>query len=750
MPGSPLVHLRTQPTEMTNLQKSYQHIEHASTCPQPVLLTTLDGCDCFYSALSKTSDFKAATSDGPSDANGIVDVIALGHISEFLDRKRSQSGEGKTHSSSSPLYGPLGEGEIRVLELYAGDAETPLRGRLHTVSIDFSHPPRDEHVAYSLDNPANTSRRTITYTRRTNHAISLATGRVVWYTALSYVWGAPLFDQTIWLENGSIQILKSLASALRRLRLTEKSVFVWTDQVCINQQDLAEKGQQIPLMRMIYMHATNTLIWLGDDNDEDPVCAFDLMETVYARLQGTDAQVSPADFGRLDFPPALDQAWWAVRQVLRRPWFSRLWTIQEAVLSQHLFIMCGNATAGWDDFASWCYCLEETGILRWLTASEDLDRQFLHKQNAKLLPPHGAAIIDSIQADRLQGQVLTQRKYLLDILVSTRYAQATEPKDKVYGVLGIAESSIVPNYNPTISTREVYHEACITQLPTFQYEILSCVDHDQPLQPSWVPDWSTPRVTEAFGYSTKAWALFCAGGRPVTGKARPKMMLSEDKKALTLTGKLFDTITGLGCVGQNPILDIDDPRNANRYLQSYVDLTLTSRQWHKYLLSGVSVYEAFFYTILAGRDGSGTSTPTPDHSEAFGLILDSTTGQTPSLPGQTISARRQKGHFTLENLRTRKPARTLEDLQTAVRAALKMRRFAVTKEGYFALVPRGAEVGDEIAVFDRACVPFVLRRKRDSSVNQEFELLGEAYVHGIMKGEVVATDGTEFEDITLV
>lgn len=168
-------------------------------------------------------------------------------------------------------------------------------------------------------------------------------------------------------------------------------------------------------MRMIYMHATNTLIWLGDDDDEDPVRAFDLMETVYARLQGTEAQVLPTDFSRLNFPLVLDHAWWTVRQILRRPWFSRLWTIQEAVLSQNLFIKCGNASASWDDFAARCYCLEETGILRWLTGNTDLDRQFPHRQHSKLLPPQGAARVHSIQADRLQGLVLTQKEYLLNI-----------------------------------------------------------------------------------------------------------------------------------------------------------------------------------------------------------------------------------------------------------------------------------------------------------------------------------------------
>ncbi|KAL6163445.1 WD repeat-containing protein jip5 [Exserohilum turcicum] len=733
---------------MASLRKSYQHIEHASTCP--CVIDAQEDCNCFYSALSKTDVFEAATLEGPSHDKGHMDDVALGHIREFVAHKQSQSRQRTAPHSSSQLYRPLGQGEIRVLELCAGEFEAPLHANLHAVSIDFSHPPREQQLTYHLDDPANTSRRTFTWTRHTNHAVSLATGNPVWYTALSYCWGAPVFDQAIRIDNDSLQISQSLAGALRHLRLAEKSVFVWTDQICINQQDLAEKGQQIPLMGMIYTHATNTLIWLGDVDGDDPARAFDLMETVYTRLQGIDAQVTAADFGRLDFPPALDQAWWAVRQLLRRPWFSRLWTIQEAVLSRNLFLKCGPASACWDDFAAWCACLEQTGILGWLTGNIDLDRELHDGRQSTLLPPQGASIVNSIQADRLQGLALTQKEYLLNILVSTRYAQATEAKDKVYGVLGIAESTIVPDYSPSLSARDVYHEACLTQIPTFQYELLSCVDHDQPLQPSWVPDWSQARMTNALGYSTKAWALYCAGGRPVTGKEPPRMTLSSDKKAITFTGKVFDSIASLGGVCENPALDIDDPKSANIDLASYVALAIKSRQWQRYLIEGTSVYEAFFWTLLAGRDGSSISAPTQEHSEAFGLILDSTTGQTPSLPGQAMSARRQKGHFTLDNLKTRKPAKTLEDLQTALRAALKMRRFAVTKQGYFALVPRGARIGDEIAVFDRACVPFVIRRTNHDSVQRAFELLGEAYVHGVMKGEVIDMANVEFEDITLI
>jgi hypothetical protein len=83
-----------------------------------------------------------------------------------------------------------------------------------------------------------------------------------------------------------------------------------------------------------------------------------------------------------------------------------------------------------------------------------------------------------------------------------------------------------------------------------------------------------------------------------------------------------------------------------------------------------------------------------------------------------------------------------------MRAALTMRRFVITQKGYFALVPRGTQQGDTIVVFEGACVPFVVRNTQ--SGNGGFELLGEAYVHGIMQGEVMSAPDIKFQDVTVV
>jgi hypothetical protein len=318
------------------------------------------------------------------------------------------------------LYEPLSQGEIRVLELYPGGHNVLLQGCLHVVSIDFTHLAKGRHQSS---------------TRNTNHAISIKTAQPLWYSALSYVWGAPVFDQSIHFAGKSVIITSTLATALHRLRSTKESIFLWIDQVCINQLDTREKEQQIPLMGLIYTHATNTLIWLGDEDGQNPSLAFETMEYVYARLQMSDAEVTPDDFERLDFPLATHRAWHAIRQLLQRPWLSRLWTIQEAVLSRNLFVMCGDATVNWEDLAAWCYVLQHCRLLQWLSTNDSQDGLDYNASCSRRRLLNGGNVINSLQADRLQSLMLQEKEYLLNSLVRTRYAQATEPKDKIYGTL---------------------------------------------------------------------------------------------------------------------------------------------------------------------------------------------------------------------------------------------------------------------------------------------------------------------------
>jgi hypothetical protein len=84
---------------------------------------------------------------------------------------------------------------------------------------------------------------------------------------------------------------------------------------------------------------------------------------------------------------------------------------------------------------------------------------------------------------------------------------------------------------------------------------------------------------------------------------------------------------------------------------------------------------------------------------------------------------------------------------TSITYKLKGRRFCVTRKGYIGLVPIETKTGDEIAVFDGATVPFVLRQAEKG--DGAFYLIGECYVHGIMKGEALGKE-TVTRDISLI
>lgn len=73
------------------------------------------------------------------------------------------------------------------------------------------------------------------------------------------------------------------------------------------------------------------------------------------------------------------------------------------------------------------------------------------------------------------------------------------------------------------------------------------------------------------------------------------------------------------------------------------------------------------------------------------------------------------------------------------------RRLFATRKGYLGLGPASLEVGDTVWILPGAKVPFILRHAAGAAGNvaieemPRYKLVGEAYVHGIMKGEAVDT-----------
>lgn len=128
------------------------------------------------------------------------------------------------------------------------------------------------------------------------------------YEALSYVWGDADDSRSICVNGHRLTVRANLHIALSRLRDPVLDRIIWIDAICINQEDLNERGHQVQLMAKIYSKASQVVIWLGEAADNSDRA---LEEIVIAANQ---SEISSDKTARK-----------AILALLQRPWFRRIW-----------------------------------------------------------------------------------------------------------------------------------------------------------------------------------------------------------------------------------------------------------------------------------------------------------------------------------------------------------------------------------------------------------------------------------------
>ena len=178
------------------------------------------------------------------------------------------------------------------------------------------------------------------------------------YEAISYAWGdLSLQDsKAVTCRGASVPVTVNLFDALRRFRYESSPRMLWADAVCIDQSNLTERGSQVNIMGYIFSHAAKVLVWLGEDEHSDTAAAFDLIadvnrhfEAAYLQLDATlRADPAPATISLEPLPegsPLLTPTrWQAFSNLLSRPWFSRVWVLQEVGLAKTAVAFVGASS----------------------------------------------------------------------------------------------------------------------------------------------------------------------------------------------------------------------------------------------------------------------------------------------------------------------------------------------------------------------------------------------------------------------
>ena len=615
--------------------------------------------------------------------------------------------------------------DMRVMELCPGTFNDVLTCNLHVCSVEFEY-----HI-----NPLNK-----TYKSHTLHALSHTSGQLVWYTALSYVWGNPAFIKPMICNGKPFFTTVNLDIALRSLRHVDVAVMLWIDQICINQADLEEKTQQVLLMSRIFDHAWNTLIWLGEEADN---CS-GALKTIFAvndsfQYSNEDWIPEPEDFERMSLPAPGSPKWSELAKFLERPWFHRVWIIQEVAFSKDIQFLCGENYISWQDISLFAICMIQHDLIQYLSLNGAPQETISESGCSRLLD-----IIDIQDSfTRFKNSQL-----LLTVLVQGRGAQATDPRDKVFAVMGMTRTIINPDYSK--ATFDVFVEAAESVEPENMVAMLCCVDHSQPIagRPSWVPDWNTPRQTTALGHSSSSEGVY---QNAKLSKLRPRS-IRQDGKSLIVIGTLFDTISNLTAVASSTLKDVPNTTSATSKFVTQ-SMAMATQQCSSYISSKTGLFSAFWQTLVAGKDESGRmKAPTNEFAPIFALLFDSATGQSPSISDQPPPQPNPKRRLTLDKLNFRRPQKTYRQMQLAFSAAVTARRFATTKDGFMGLMPRGAMLGDEVCVILDAHVPFLVRRVPHNEIGiNRYHLVGERYLQGIMNGEGMSSmPESEMKEIELV
>lgn len=634
------------------------------------------------------------------------------------------------------LYKPiLDPYEMRVLELEPGVGDETLRGSLHHCSLEFDN-------CFDLGPESGPL-------HPTRHALSMRDlTEPVWYTALSYTWGPPVFEAKIECDGHEKAITASLEAALRQFRRPDRSVVMWIDQVCIDQDNQREKEQQIPLMARIYSHATNTVIWLGEASAGSDL-AIRALEHISYCLQLIDADVGPDDFGRFLLPTPDSETWEEVWNLLCRPWFSRVWIVQELVLSGDPWVVCGDRHISWKIIGSAFNHLEACGIARWL--------------RGKFAPSNLSNHVSSGQGQGLEGvkQRFSSRSggiELFRLLDETRNAQCYDSRDKVYGLLGMCSdtdrAAVRISYADDNTAVQLFRDVTAHYLRAggALYYVLCSVDHGSSDIPSWVPDWRKPRRTPSLGSHSRSWNVYRACGRFMHGfdgwEGSTIRTSPLNKDELGVRGVFFDSLVKTSRPFTEPDLTFINPASTNHTL-------IASAQFASHLQTypnSDTVFNAFWRTLVAGKDGSGRFKCPQSFAEIFCLLLDESTGLSPTLPGQTYSTRqklpRGRGRLELTHLNSRTYAQIYQEVRTSMTRALRNRRLGITKKGYLGLFPAQSKEEDSVYVLHSCNVPFLIRST--GSTIPLSRLVGECFVYGAMEGEAVAGEDTGLESIVLV
>lgn len=261
------------------------------------------------------------------------------------------------------------------------------------------------------------------------------------FNAISYTWGAVEPQRTINVSGRDVTVRPNCFYAMWQARDYCRDLYVWIDSICINQDDLIEKGAQVAIMGKIYARAEKVLACIGDDDDS---CRFirHFIEVKIAEELGPTLQPErghpPVSSEHKQLFSELRHHW---ERFCQRRYFHRIWVVQELFEGRgRLVLLCGISAIDWSSLVTLYHQLLKAFGPNYENSSTNSATQNF--------------CLETIQ--RLGVLINTGERGMIafgTLMSLTRALECEDPRDRVFGTLllidweGLGATPPKPDYN---------------------------------------------------------------------------------------------------------------------------------------------------------------------------------------------------------------------------------------------------------------------------------------------------------------
>jgi len=528
------------------------------------------------------------------------------------------------------------------------------------------------------------------------------------YEALSYVWGDPKDVHPISLEEHHFPITKNLMCALQNLRNATEERILWVDALCINQGSPEERSSQVMQMQYIYQSASRVVVSLGPIWEGHDI-AMDYIAMVGSNGQlHWDPSLEPhASCHGMDMESSLLSTY--LGKFFKLPWFHRTWTIQEIALARAAVFFCGQ------------HILDKASLLGFMGSYTRHTGQCcvqisVLNSGAVLRLGHDTKVL-------LHSASVDHHGFLI-LLAAVRSHQSSDDRDKIYGLLSLADVTtqehLRPDYNVTAA--EAYISLVEASVTTKSLDIFSCVAGSGRLElslRSFVPDWTSALDALANMLVISRIGDIFSGIYSASNGSTATLRILESGHATTQCC-IIDTICGIEEHGNTAT----HLANFARLAECHADQTPSESRLAAFrrALCGDTIY-------VSGRAARRAMEADLHMYEKWKTFLHS--------PYNYQSLELFQPYFTAHGF------------------VSKERVFCVTERGYIGWAPLKTAVGDVVVVLPGGRVPYVLRETKTNlepaHLGEEggpaltfpkhvYRFLGDAYLQGFMDGEGYAEE----------